>query len=295
MKSSNEKYGRGVGTEILPVIRSLQQMMKDFIECGNKWNNPPLEVLESFEGKVRVTPGAQNIVQTMNSIRELYGTTKGSFPVTKDMLTMMKEDIHGAFMMPVFQQLASLTGDRRTTIEIMERINEGMQMLAQPIGRLQSELFDPLISRVVSLLYRNGRLPKLPVELTQPGVKINIEYKGRLALALRDQQAKGFQQFLNVVVTANPMFLDNPPTDLINVDSAFRRLSEAMGVNVNDLESPEVVQSKRTARAQAQQAQQAMMAAQTAGDVIKNTGKKPEEGSPASDITNGLKEMSNAS
>ena len=52
-KGSSETYGRGVGTEILPQVRILQRMMRDLIECGDKWNAPPMEVLDGgFNGNV---------------------------------------------------------------------------------------------------------------------------------------------------------------------------------------------------------------------------------------------------
>jgi len=66
-RPANEKHGRGIGTEILPQIKVLDRSCRDFIDIANLWGNPPREVLESFDGSLRVTPGAVNIVNELPS------------------------------------------------------------------------------------------------------------------------------------------------------------------------------------------------------------------------------------
>jgi hypothetical protein len=277
MKSSAEKHGRGQGTEALADVRVLQQISKDFIECGNKWNNPPLEVDQSFEGTVRVKPGAINRVSQMGSIKAIDRNIAGNFPISKEMLEFQQEKVHKAFFKDIFVQLGDLKGDRRTTVEIIERIKEGLRRLALPVARMQSELFNPLITRCVLLLIRNGRIPSPPPELE--GASFGIEYIGELALALRNQQAKGFQQWANFVAAMEGVFpgaIDN-----IDVDSAIKRMGESFGVNTDDIASEEEIMAKRQARQQAQQQQQMAMMAETAGKAYKAGSGKAEEGSPA--------------
>ncbi|KKK60070.1 hypothetical protein LCGC14_3028030, partial [marine sediment metagenome] len=64
-----EKDGRGISTELLPQIRVLNRMNRDFIEVGNKWANPARETLSSFEGQFRTFPGANNVVRELPSSR----------------------------------------------------------------------------------------------------------------------------------------------------------------------------------------------------------------------------------
>ena len=82
MKSSFEIYGRGQGTEHLADVKVLQQIKRDFVECGNRWNNPPREVLDTFEGNVNVTPGAVNHVRETGTIKALDQALSGNFPIT---------------------------------------------------------------------------------------------------------------------------------------------------------------------------------------------------------------------
>ena len=282
MKSSFEKYGRGQGTESLADIKILQQMKSDFIECANKWNNPPLEVTSDFEGIVNVTPGAINNVGETGSIQGIRGSAMGSFPITKDALEFQQEIIHKAFFRDIFVQLSDLTGDRRTTVEIRERIREGLRRLALPVARLQSELFDPLITRTFMLLIRNGRIPDPPPELA--GKPLKIEYQGELALALRDQEAKGFLQLTELVAAIDPIFPG--AKDNIEFDTGIRNMGRSFGVNEEVLASEESLAAKRQAAAEQLQQQQALQAAQVAAEGYGKTTDTPQPGSPAEALMN---------
>ena len=178
MKSSHEIWGRGQGTEILRDVKIMQQIKKDFIECGNRWNNPPRAVIDHmFEGAatVNVTPGAVNHVMDQNAIKSLDQNLNGSFPITKDVLEFQQEIIHKAFFRDVFGQLSDVT-KRMATFEVQERVREGLRRLSMPVARLQSELLNSVISRSVFLLMRNGVIPPVPPEVQ--GQRMGIEYFG---------------------------------------------------------------------------------------------------------------------
>ncbi len=277
LKSSLEKYGRGVGTEILPQTRVLNQQMADFIEMGNKWVNPPREVLESFEGEVVVTPGANNFVPQLNSIKAIDDGVKGNFPIGKDILEMQRQIIKDAFFSNAFAPTTDLKGDRRTTIEIRQRVLEAFRKIGSPIGRIQSELFTPMITRVVKLLERNGKLPPAPPELQ--GREFKIEYVGPLSLALKSSEVEASQQWIGItteIEEVSPGAVDN-----INFDGAIRRMARSFGVNEEDIASQEEVEAKRAIRQADKERQQALELAQIAGQAYSGSTKAPEEGSPA--------------
>ena len=285
MKSSFEIYGRGQGTEVLADVKVLQQIMKDMLETTNKYNDPPLEVLESFEGGVNMTPGAINYVQQMGMIKAIDRNALGSPPVTMEMITLHQEKIHKAFFKDIFAPLTDLTGDRRTTVEIRERVREGLRRLANPVQRLQQELLSPIITRTFNLLIRNGRMPIPPLELQ--GAGFGIEYIGELGLALRDQFAKSFQQFAGGVVL--PLAEVFPEvTDILNMDRALPDIAKALGVKTEHISSDEEIVLKREARQQQQQAQQAAQLAETAAGAYNKSKDAPESGSPADAVMEAL-------
>jgi hypothetical protein len=253
-KSSREKNGRGVGTEILPQVRVLNRMVEDLIEMANKWANPPLEILESFEGEVSVIPGATNFVVERDTIKSINPSAMGSFPVSKDIVEMQREIVKKAFFNDVFVQLTDLKGDRRTTLEISERIREGLQRLGPPIGRIYAELFSPMIVRIVKQLIRYGKIQRPPAELQ--GAAFGIEYVGALALALKNQQIRGFQQWLTVIAEMEEVFPGSK--DNVNADEAIRDMAQSFGVKPEHIMPKQKIEEIRKAEGSGAEVMQEM-------------------------------------
>jgi hypothetical protein len=278
MKSSHEKRGRGQGTECLADVRMLQQMHKDFINAANVWADPPLIVHTNFEGRVRVMPHAVNRVTDMSHIAALDQRAMGNIPITKEIIEFQQDKIHRAFFRDLLAPIGPLTGDRRTQMEIQQRIEESLQRLAAPIARVQSELMDPMVIRSYWLLVRNGRIPPPPPELRG----MRIEYLGRLALQLRNQEAQAFQRVINIAGQMDQLFPGSiKPSDNFSIDRGTRRFARAQGLNEEDLATVEERDAVRQQRAQDIQQQKMAMAAQVAGAAYKDTSGAPEEGSPA--------------
>ena len=280
MKSSNETHGRGQGTEILPTVRVVNRMDADLMECANKHNNPPLEISGDIDGEVRLTPGAMNYTQKQGSINAIRSAALGNFPISKDILEAKEESVRKAYFVDVFVQLTNLKGDRRTRLEISERLREGLRRLSLPVARMQAELFNPLITRVVNILIRNGVIPPPPPELQKKGFK--IEYVGPLALALRNQQFRGTQEWVAFTAEMEAVF----PGSIDNVDSdeVVRFGGRALGVKASFIRSEADRDELRAQRAQKQQQQQLAELAASAADSYNKTSSTAEPGSPASEI-----------
>jgi hypothetical protein len=283
-RRSNEVHGRGIGTELLPQVRQVNRMKADFIELGSRWARSPLEVKESFEGEVDMTPDATNWVTEENTIKGIEAGAKGDYIITKDILEMERDVIREAFFKNVFEQLGSLTGDRRTTIEIIERLKEGLKKLSNPIGRLISELFTPLITRTVLLLIRNGVLPRPPAVLE--GQSFKVDYIGPLALALRDQHVRAFEYWVGVVGQMDEIFPS--AKDNIEVDTATRDIGEFVGVKRSHIRSIRERDAIREQRQKDRAEQRQLEMAQLAAQAYSQTTKAPEPGSGAEQLQEAL-------
>ncbi|MBN2591630.1 MAG: hypothetical protein JXA96_17320 [Sedimentisphaerales bacterium] len=273
MKTTGEIMGRGQGTEGLKQIRMLNQQRVDFNECSNKHVNPAMDVLASFEGDYRVFPGARNDVSEFPTAVPVE--LKGNFPVSKDTLEMEREIIHTIFYKDVFHPLRDLKGDRRTTLEIRERLLEGLKRIGQPVHRLWYELFNPQLSRCLNLCIRNGIIEEPP-----PGLDlVEIEPLGLMANALSSGQATAFQRWIAIGVELKkdiPEILDN-----VNIDEGYRNLGRKMGVRLEDINKPEVRDEIRRVRQEQIDARQAAELAQMAGQAYGQATGAPEKGSPA--------------
>ncbi len=276
-KSSGEKWGRGIGTVVIGVVNGLQTEKRDLIECGNLHNNPPKEILQSFEGEVRVSPGDLNFVTEKGTIRAIEQNALGNFVITKDIIEMDRGVVNKAFFLPAFSQLEELKGDRRNELEIRSRLAEGLRKLVTPVGRIQTEWLTGLVIRDVMLLLRNGVFGDLPPEMS--GKPFKIEYVGRLALELQSAQSTGWLRWVQEgidIESVIPGTLDN-----VNIDSGYRRRGITLGVSVDDMASEDEVTEKREVRALKEQQALELQMLQMSGQVNQGLSKAPEPGSPA--------------
>jgi hypothetical protein len=193
------------------------------------------------------------------------------------MLEMKQQITKDAYFASAFAPISGLTGDRRGTLEIRQRVLESFKKIGSPIGRIQSELFTPNIERVVKLLERNGKIPPPPPELQ--GEDFKVEYVGALSLALQSGEVEASQQWIGIVGEMEA--IEPGVKDNINFDNAARRMGRTFGVNEEDIASEEERDEKREIRAQQLRDQKLMEAAQVAGQANQGLAVAPQEGSPA--------------
>jgi hypothetical protein len=285
-KTTGESHGRGVGTLILPQVKMVNVNKKDFNECGNKHNNPALEIDQSFVGTYKTFPGARNNVTVSPTARTVdRGAGLGNFPITKDTLIMERQVIKDAFYADAFAPITSTgTGDRRNELEIRQRIMESFRKIGSPIGRLESELFTPQITRCYMLLVRNGAIKPPPPELQ--GKNLKIVYLGPLSLAQQSSEVTASKRWVGAVIEAessSPAFAG--ASDNINIDKTIRRWGRVEGVNEDDIALEEEVIAKREARAADRERQLTLEEAQVAAGAYGQTTKAPEPGSPAEEMS----------
>ncbi len=285
-KSSTEKWGRGVGTFAIGVVKTLQDERTALTDSVNLHNNPPKEVLSTFEGEVRIRPGDINFVSEIPSIRAIQQQILGDIRSTKEIIEEDRGIVRKMFYNDAFNQLEQLKGDRRNELEIRSRLAEGLRKLVMPVGRIQAEWLTGLVKRDIGLLVRNGVFgdpKKFPPEMQ--GKAFKVEYVGRLALELQAAQSMGWLRWVQEGVEIEaviPGTLDN-----VDIDGGYRRRGITLGVSVDDMASEVEVAEKRRIRQAKEDAQLALQMAQTAGQTYGQATGAPEEGSPAAAIMEG--------
>jgi len=171
-------------------------------------------------------------------------------PLGLNMEEQRRNAIRQAFYV---DQLLMSQGPAMTATEVLQRNEEKMRLLGPVLGRLQSELLQPLISRSFALLLRNGLLPAAPEQLQ--GQDIDIEYVSPLAKAqkLTDLQSmlRGFEVMMQVAEIA-------PVMDYLDSDKLVQYLVEVTGIPARVIRSDEEVAKIRRQQAEAQQQQAAM-------------------------------------
>ena len=264
VKDSVSTYGRSPAMTALPDTKMLNKMSEVTIRAAQKQVDPPLMVPDDgFMLPIRTTPGSLNFYRAGTRDRLEPLQIGANNPLGLNMEEQRRNAIRQAFYV---DQLLLSQGSAMTATEVLQRNEEKMRLLGPVLGRLQSELLQPLISRAFALLLRSGQLPPAPQELQ--GQDIDIEYVSPLAKAqkLTDLQSmlRGFEVMMQVAEIA-------PVMDYLDADKLVQYLVEVTGIPARVIRSDEEVARIRRQAQQAQQQQaqqqQAMMESEQAKNV----------------------------
>lgn len=268
-KTSSEVYGRGPGLDALPDMRMLEAMMRTTIMVAEKAAAPPLIFPDDgFQLPIRTSPnslifrksglgGQQAPVQPLQV---------GDPRIGLEMANQVRDQILRAYNVETFN-----TPDRpnMTATEIVMRNQERMRMIGPMIGRLQSELLDPLIRRVYSLMAKRGQLPPdVPEALAES--EIEVEYVSTAVKALRAGETQSIQAVLQYAAGAASM--DPDALDQVDVPQSVRLNAEALGAPASILRSEDAADQRSKARREQQAQAVQMQTAQAAVDQMKTGG-----------------------
>ncbi|OPL13581.1 MAG: hypothetical protein AVO39_10300 [delta proteobacterium MLS_D] len=274
-----EVYGRSPAMQVLPEIKVLNRMVRASLLAEEKRADPPLDVPEgNYPFGLRTGPGGINYYRDFAKGRVTPMEISGSVETILKMKEQRRQRIKEAFFLDLFLLLDQLDQNQKTATEILERVKEKLLILGPMLGRLQSELFNPLIDRCIGILFRAGKLPPVP-----EGVAFyEIEYVSQLALAMRMIEVSAVTQTIAQVqpfIEMNPDVMDN-----FDDDAIVRGVYERMGGNPKWLRDTDARAEIRKQRLEQQQAMQALEAGGQAADMLPKAGKKAEEGSPLAEM-----------
>ena len=162
-------------------------------------------------------------------------------------------------------QLQLRDSPNMTATEVIARNESRMRLLGPVLGRLQSELLQPLIQRSFNLMAELRLFDAAP-EYMQTG-NIEIEYVSPLAKAQRQGEIDSTLRMFEIL---NPLAQIDPGIfDYVDMDGLVKFVARTVGVPASVLRSEREVMTIREERqeAEAQQAEMAQMqqAAESAG------------------------------
>ena len=263
-KTSNSPYAYSPSAVALPDIKTLNSMSKTILKAGQKMLNPPIVLPDDgFLMPFKLTEGGVNVRLPGAGVSEGKVETidvKPNIPVGLDLENQRRESIRRAYFVDLFLMLADQP--RMTATEVRERVNEKMLILGPTLGRLMSELLNPIIIRTFNILLREGRLPPMPEILA--GQRYKIEYISPLAKAQRMTEAQSIDTFLaevRAIAEMSPDVIDN-----VNLDRAAQKLNDIYNVPGDILRSDSEIRQIRQQRAQAQQQQREF------AEIVEGTG-----------------------
>jgi hypothetical protein len=278
-KDTGEVFGRSPGMDALPDVKMLNLMKKDYIRAIQKMIDPPLMVSDENKMKSMKTTAGSIIYYRSGGEAPHSLETKGDYKIAVDYEARIQESIREAFYADLFMLLAQKPQNQMTATEVMERVEEKLILLGPTMGRLQSELYNPLLANVFDVMWNAGMITPPPQELA--GAGLEIEYISKLALAMRKFETDAMMktaQFIGPMVQVQPAVVDN-----FDFDRAARGGAERFGMPAEWLRPMAMVkkirQERADAEAEAKRKQEEMMRVEAASRALPGVTKAIEPNS----------------
>lgn len=265
-KHNDDAYGSSPAMTCYADVKMLNKMDETIIKAAQIVVDPPISVPnDGYLLPIKWGPRAINYKLRASADDKIEPLLTGAnIPVGMEMEEQRRTAIKKAFFVDLFLLLAEK--QQMTATEVTQRVEEKMLILAPTLGRLMSELLDPVISRTVNILARSGRLLPPPQGLED----YKVEYTSPLARAQRLEDIKAIN---NTIAMVAPVAQVIPEAlDKINVDVFVDEVAKINNVPPEMIRTDEEVEKVRQARADVQQAQMQMQAAQQIADVAKTVG-----------------------
>jgi hypothetical protein len=262
LKASNEIYGRSPAMNALPDVKMLNTMSKVSIKAAQKQIDPPLMVPDDgFILPVRTVPGGLNYYRAGTRERIEPLNIGSNQPLGLQMEEQRRKAIRENFFV---DQLMTVAGQNMTATEVMQRTEEKMRILGPVLGRLQSELLQPLITRCFNILLKQNKFLQPPEFLQDQ--QIEIEYVSPIAKA---QKAGDLSSIMRGIEVFGAIQQVAPVFDYLDSDGLVNHLKDVIGLPAKILRSRAEVEQIREERQaqqeQMQQMQQDMQMAEAAG------------------------------
>lgn len=256
----DSRYGTGPAEAALPDIREIQTACFDFSHGVEMATLPPVFVPDSESARdVDLRPGRINYYDQAVGAPQEY-KTGANLAHTAQYIEGKKAQVRETFMVDLFAILEDRAGNMTAT-EVVERVRNRLQSITPVVSRLKSELFEPLLLRVLHLLRRARAFPEVPPELA--GQYIEVGYsspmEGRLRQLVVAQHMQGLQASANVLALEQ---LSPAIGAYFDLGKVVRHVAKAYNVPADVIREERETRKRLEEAAQQAQATQQAQAAQ---------------------------------
>ena len=270
LKASTEIYGRSPAMNALPDVKVLNKMVETALKAAAKQVDPPLLVPDdSMLSPIRMSAGSLNYYRSGSRDRIEPLQIGQATSVTLNQENQRRDAIAKMFHV---DQLVISANRTMTATEVIQRNEEKMRILGPVLGRLQSELLQPMILRVFNIMLRNNLFLQAPEILANQ--EIDIEYVSPMALAQRSQELQNLMRGLEMFAQISPLA---PVQDYIDENGLIKNIISLLGLPAKMIKSDSQVAELRQERAAAQQQQAEMMQQMQESQIAKNAAPMVKE------------------
>lgn len=262
-------YGYSPAMKALPYVRLVNTMTDTILRASMKQADPSIALPDdAFLGTPNFNPRAINYYQRgqLSPKEEIMPVgAYGNLAIGIQELQWYQEQIKEIMFVNTFKGLSGIKKEMSVP-EVMEIINEKMTLLGPAVGRYMSDVLQPLVEKVVFILFEDNRLPRLPDVMLQDA-QFEVKFVGKL---IQTQRQSEINNIVNAISIAGQIAQFKPEAiDKVNGDKAIDEIFGITNVSTKILNSDSEVQQIRGQRAQEAQMQQQLAAGQAATDIYK--------------------------
>lgn len=268
-----EKYGRSLAMTLLPTIKGLQTMVRDYLKGLHKQVDAPLLAADDdgVMAVIKAQPGKVTVggVSADGKPLVLPFGQPGDMSWTDGAIQDHRKQINDGFMTSLFSIITDQPGNTPpTAYQVSVREVEKAALLSPATDRIMDEYFGAGVPRELSILMQGGFLPPMPEELQGRENEIKITHTGELARAQSADEIIGIQRTMEAL----PLFANVDPSapKRLKVDEMLARYAEGAGVPAKFLRTDDEMEALRQQDEQQQALAAIAQAAPGAGAAAKN-------------------------
>lgn len=261
-------YGYSPAMKALPYVRLVNTMTDTILRASMKQTDPPIAMPDdAFIGAPNFNPRQINYYQRgkLSSQDDIFPVGNfGNLTIGITELEYYQNQIKRIMFYDTFQAFADIT-KQMTVPEVMERVSEKMTLLGPAVGRYMNDVLQPLVEKVVFVLYEENRLPRVPdVMMNDPSFE--VKFVGRL---VQTQRQSEINNIMNAIAISGQLATLKPEVlDKIDADKTIDKIFDISGAGTL-LHSKQEVGEMRAAKAEAMQLQSMMNMAQQGSEIMK--------------------------
>lgn len=190
-KTNDSMWGNSPAMLVMSDIKTLNDLVELTLSQLAKTVDPPSFVTErGLLSDLDLEPAGLSVLRSKEDFWQYESSAR--FEPGELRIERLQAAIRRAFLV---DQLELKESPAMSATEANIRYELMQRLLGPTLGRLKSDLFDPLIERTVRILNRNGQFPPAPPLVAQKKAQFDIEYTGPLAKAQRSQTALAMQEW----------------------------------------------------------------------------------------------------
>ncbi len=231
-QSTGEVWGTGCGMRALPDIRVINQAKYMELSAYDESINRGYVTTQRNLVNNDIDRKGVTIVQDINKLKPL---NEGSY--NWNVVQLKGEEIQSSIRSMFYEDrlvLPQTTGDTATEFRI--RYDLLQRQLAPIMGRLQVELLNPIIERVIALMVEGGALTSPPSSITDDD-SLDIEYTAPLVRSRQSQEIEAINQWVGSIAGLVELYPNI--RHIIDDERIGRRMAEALDIPaeiINDAE-----------------------------------------------------------